>query len=216
MARRKKSYLASSNKGKAGKVFVNNFLVSLSNKKNKASTADKAVVSAARKRAAEAKKRANEHLKLEKRQEKEDKKQLKEQERYAKYTARAKLACEKFNIDAICCTTIIQEAQDAGCTIAQVSSQIVKGREDYWHEKAVKLHEEEYLATLFFHCEKVAQNGLILERFIDQLFADLVITRPDVSEIDTCVSVETFIENTNQIRLDVEKRLNNHINSPLS
>jgi len=216
MARRKKSYLAASNKGKVGEVFVNNFLVSLSEKKNNANTAEKTAALAARRQASEAKKRANERLRLEKKQERENKKELKEQERHTKYTARARLACEKFNIDEICCTSMVQEAQDAGCTIAQVSSQIVKGREDYWHDKAIKLHEEEYLTALFLYCEKVVQEGRVLERFIDQLFADVVTTRADIFALDTSVSVKTFIEKSNHIRHDVEKRLNSHIDHHLS
>ena len=215
MARRKKSYLSASNKGKAGKVFVNNFLVNLSNnKKKKAVTEEKATALVARKRASEEKKRVNERVKLEKKQEKEDKKKLKEQERYAKYMARARLACEKFDIDEICCTTMVQEAQDAECTIAQVSAMIVKGREEYWHEKTVELHENKYLFTLFSYCEKTIQEGLVLERFSHQLFTDMTTTRPEVSELDTCASVETFIKKSIRIREDIDTRLNGHINTP--
>ena len=214
MARRKKSYLTASNKGKAGEVFVNNFLVNLSNKKKKKAVAgEKATALVARKRASEEKKRVNERVKLEKKQERENKKKLKEQERYAKYMARARLACEKFDIDEICCTTIVQEAQDAECTIAQVSSMIVKGRQEYWHEKAVELREDKYLFTLFSYCEKTIQEGLVLERFSDQLFTDMATARPEVSELDTCASVGTFIEKSTHMRHDVEKRLNNHINT---
>ena len=168
MARRRKKYFAKSNKGKAGQVFVNNVIAGMQKSaRDSAKQRERQRASAQRRREADRKRQARASLKERERQqrahqravekqnkerlreqmrnakerERAEKKRLKEEERFKKFVARATIVCEKNGIDPICINEIVNEAYEAGCTITQVSTVIVKGREDRWHARAKELHE---------------------------------------------------------------------------
>jgi len=202
---RHKSYTAAANKGKAGEVFLNNMIAS-SQKRAKAADAararankqherERARANKAREREiirAE-KQRERERIRADKEQERERKRILREQQVFDKYIARAKLNCEKCNIDEICCEEIVEQAMAAGVTVAQMRKEVINGRENYWTNRAVELREEQYLEDLNNLCDNVLLNDDILEKFQEDFMSDILAERPEISEFDSSPVLSKYI-----------------------
>ena len=129
----------------------------------------------------------------EREQERQRKKDLKAQERRDQFIARAKLACEKNDIDVICHEEMVEEAYEAGCTLTQVSTVIIKGREDHWRSRAEALRKKEYFAELKERCKEIIKMHGAIYPDADNLADEVMGVSPELSEVDNCKPVLTYI-----------------------
>jgi hypothetical protein len=151
MARRRKKYLAKSNKGKAVSVFINNCIADSQKAAKEREKANK-------RRDRERKRRERDDAKREKEKERVRKKQIKDEEKHNKYIARATLICQKHGIDEICCEEIVSGAYGADVTVAKIYKVIVEGREVHWKKRSVALLDQRYMSSVRHVCRQRCQN----------------------------------------------------------
>tara|TARA_B000000475_G_C15995139_1_gene446638 strand:+ start:653 stop:1516 length:864 start_codon:yes stop_codon:yes gene_type:complete len=133
MARRRKSYFAAANKGKAADVFMNNLMAGASSSAKKRAK-EKAQKERALERArkAEKKQKEQEERRLLKAREKAEREEKKLNEKLTKYYKRLELEFEKQGmtlIDSIA-IEIITKAIDSSVTVNQLRKYFIEGEED--------------------------------------------------------------------------------------
>ena len=176
MARRKRSYFAKSNKGKAGEVFLNNFLTSSSANQKETVKEKSFATKAAKERERVAKAEAKEKEREEKERERVANEERRENDRRIKkeepYKKRLKLELEKLGLHPLSwiISLITNQAIEQGVTPAKMYSYFIEGNEAYLSEEIADVWIKEERRECFGYAHRVIL--IKLKGWIDQDFLE--------------------------------------------
>jgi hypothetical protein len=139
-----------------------------------------------------------EREKEERRRVRELKKIQREEEKINQYVARAKLVCQKYNIDPICCFEIVEQALETGVTVAKIRTVLIEGRENYWANRAIEIKEEKYTDALNKFIDNVIGQR-ICSFWEEEFRAAIIKERPEINEFDNSSVLLHYLERTKNL-----------------
>lgn len=216
MPPRKKSYNAASNKGKLFNVFVHNWLVDREKERDDKKTKlenEKKIKNAERLKKIKSKSERLKKIQIE--TAKEEKKLLADLEKTQKFLVRAEIECQKAGLDPESYKLVAREAIQAGVSVNQIGSVIIKNREQYWRDKTDEKKKQTYIGNVHKTLNLFINEKKIFSRFKDEVISEILSEQIEIESIPFSEIIEKYTLKSRNLLQDLEKRMKEHLETTL-